>query len=259
MNSPYATAAETAALIRPSTPDERWLHEQLDRIDPHRHEMGSAGDTPALVKLVFELRDSATQLQPKQEPYQTIAMGHGVIEVGDATWHGLPALWFGNDGQGLGFQRDRNEEPKPGETIIVFTFANIKGLEAIEFAVERVRRKLEARESESPYGLDCADPSLTPPPPESATMADDDIYAEDKAVDSFAKHMKRKLCKAREKGKSGWQDRAWTPEQISQDLREHVEKGDPVDVANYCMFLAARQEFIYPQPPTEPSTKQVQP
>lgn len=86
---------------------------------------------------------------------------------------------------------------------------------------------------------------------DSTGVQEDDVYAEDKAVDSFAKHMKYKLDKARKRGRSGWQDRAWTPEQISQALHEHVEKGDPVDVANYCMFLAARKEFIYPQPASE--------
>lgn len=60
-HSPYATAEETASVMRQSTPDEKWLYEQLDRIAPHRHEMGSAGDTPALVKLVFELRDMLLQ------------------------------------------------------------------------------------------------------------------------------------------------------------------------------------------------------
>jgi hypothetical protein len=38
------------------TPDEQWLRENLDRINPNRHEMGSAGDTQALTILVFELR-----------------------------------------------------------------------------------------------------------------------------------------------------------------------------------------------------------
>ena len=57
----FATAEETASVMRQATPDEKWLHEQLDRIDPHRHEMGSAGDTPALVKLVFELREMLLQ------------------------------------------------------------------------------------------------------------------------------------------------------------------------------------------------------
>ena len=85
-----------------------------------------------------------------------------------------------------------------------------------------------------------------------ATVDSDDIYAEDKAVDSFASRMKWKLAKARERGKYGWQDKNWTPEEISQALREHVAKGDPVDVANYCMFLAARNEPI-----TEPAQEEI--
>ncbi len=71
-----------------------------------------------------------------------------------------------------------------------------------------------------------------------------DQHSDDAAVDRFAKRMKWKLEQARLKGKGGWQDRTWTPEQISKALREHVEKGDPTDVANYCMFLAARNEGI---------------
>jgi hypothetical protein len=54
--STYATPEETAAVMRQATPNELWLQANLDRIDPHRHEMGSAGDTPALVKLVFDLK-----------------------------------------------------------------------------------------------------------------------------------------------------------------------------------------------------------
>ena len=57
----YAIAQETASVIRPITADEAWLHAQLDRLDPHRLEAGGAGDTPALIKLVFELRAELAQ------------------------------------------------------------------------------------------------------------------------------------------------------------------------------------------------------
>lgn len=76
-------------------------------------------------------------------------------------------------------------------------------------------------------------------------------HLDDVAVDIFAGRMKFKLAQARLRGRSGWQDKSWTPEQISQALREHVEKGDPRDVANYCMFLDARGESI--TKPTQPS------
>ena len=64
------------------------------------------------------------------------------------------------------------------------------------------------------------------------------------AVDRFAARMKDKLTLAQQRGKRGWRDPSWTDEQISKDLREHCDKGDPVDVANYCMFLSDRGESI---------------
>ena len=59
--SAYATAEESASVIRKATPDELWLTAQLDRIAPDRFDTG-AGETDALVKLVFELRNERTRL-----------------------------------------------------------------------------------------------------------------------------------------------------------------------------------------------------
>lgn len=64
-----------------------------------------------------------------------------------------------------------------------------------------------------------------------------DMHLDDWWVDLFAKEMKLKLANAREKGRGGWQD--CDPAELSSMLREHVEKGDPRDVANFCMFLWA--------------------
>jgi len=69
-------------------------------------------------------------------------------------------------------------------------------------------------------------------------------HPDDEAVDRFAAAMKAKLAKARDAGRSGWQDPAWPVESIGDNLRKHVEKGDPRDVANYCMFLFERGERI---------------
>lgn len=60
-------------------------------------------------------------------------------------------------------------------------------------------------------------------------------HPDDEAVDKFAAAMKQKLAQAREKGRSGWEQ--MNPADLSSMLREHVEKGDPRDVANFCMFL----------------------
>lgn len=69
-------------------------------------------------------------------------------------------------------------------------------------------------------------------------------HSDDDAVDQFAALMKAKLAQARVRGKSGWRDLEWPSSDISRQLREHVDKGDPVDVANYAMFLALRNERV---------------
>lgn len=72
-------------------------------------------------------------------------------------------------------------------------------------------------------------------------------HADDIAVDRFAAAMKEKLAYARAKGRGGWQDKSdCTQQRLSDMLRAHVEKGDPRDVANFCMFLHQREEAILP-------------
>lgn len=46
MSSPYATAEETASVIRTATADELWLNDQLDRIALHRGEIEGLLDLP---------------------------------------------------------------------------------------------------------------------------------------------------------------------------------------------------------------------
>lgn len=73
----------------------------------------------------------------------------------------------------------------------------------------------------------------------------DERHPDDRAVDAFAIAMKLKLAEARDKGRGGWHDPAQcTAEDLSRMLREHVEKGDPRDVANFCMMLQQRGEAI---------------
>lgn len=55
-------------------------------------------------------------------------------------------------------------------------------------------------------------------------------------VDAFAGEMKRKLLARLVEGKSGWDDPAWPPEAVMDQLRAHIDKGDMVDVANFAMF-----------------------
>lgn len=73
-------------------------------------------------------------------------------------------------------------------------------------------------------------------------------HPDDAAVDAFAAAMKAKLADARAKGRGGWNgDEPGMQQRLSDMLRAHVEKGDPRDVANFCMFLHQRGEAIGPK------------
>lgn len=70
-------------------------------------------------------------------------------------------------------------------------------------------------------------------------------HPDDIAVDRFAAVMKAKLAKKRDEGRGGWEDKdECSLIFLSQLLREHVEKGDPVDVGNLAMMLHQRGERI---------------
>lgn len=81
--------------------------------------------------------------------------------------------------------------------------------------------------------------SLTPP----ATQGDG--HPDDLAVDRFAVVMKAKLAKKRAEGRGGWEDKGDCSNAfLSLLLREHIDKGDPVDVGNLAMMIHQRGERI---------------
>lgn len=66
-------------------------------------------------------------------------------------------------------------------------------------------------------------------------------HPDDIAVDEFAKRMKAKLALAREKGRGGWDDPTkCSIGYLSVLLEDHVQKADPVDVANIAMMISMR-------------------
>lgn len=85
----------------------------------------------------------------------------------------------------------------------------------------------------------------TPPGQDSGEA----VHPDDLAVDRFAAAMKLKLAKKREEGYGGWDN----PDGcslgfLSEKLRHHAIKGDPVDVANFCMMLHERGSRILAHP-----------
>ena len=64
------------------------------------------------------------------------------------------------------------------------------------------------------------------------------VHPDQAAVRKFASAMEAKMAVARSKGRSGWNNPAECSIDLLQDLlRGHLLKGDPVDVANFCMML----------------------
>lgn len=73
-------------------------------------------------------------------------------------------------------------------------------------------------------------------------------HPDDEAVDRFAAAMKSKLAAKREEGRGGWDDNAKCSQKFLSDLlRGHIDKGDPLDVANFAMMLHQRGEAIAPE------------
>lgn len=65
-------------------------------------------------------------------------------------------------------------------------------------------------------------------------------YLENKAVDYLAKQMKQRLKEKRLQGYGGWTNCDKTI--MLNGLNKSVDKGNPVDVANYCALLLARND-----------------
>lgn len=72
-------------------------------------------------------------------------------------------------------------------------------------------------------------------------------HTDDIAVDRFAAAMKAKLAEKRRQGYTGWDNKHdCSREHLVGLLHRHIVKGDPIDVANFCMMLHQRGERIDP-------------
>ncbi len=87
--------------------------------------------------------------------------------------------------------------------------------------------------------VSAAAPNLLPQTPE-VNAALNPGHPDDDAVDAFAAEMKFKLARKRRQGYTGWNTYACTDAQLAHMLLEHVPKGDPIDIANFCMMLHQR-------------------
>ena len=92
-------------------------------------------------------------------------------------------------------------------------------------------------------------PELPLSAPRLITSVVDSQCADEIGVDRFAQAMLAKLAQKRREGRHGWNlthgesGREWgcTVRDLEIDLRQHLAKGDVVDVANFCMMIWNRR------------------
>jgi hypothetical protein len=114
-------------------------------------------------------------------------------------------------------------------------------LAALEQRVQELEPQFTSEEAEmiaAPWSY------ITPSGKAPAPSAEPAPHPDDDAVDRFADAMKAKLARARERGRYGWQESS--AEYLSEALRDHLAKGDPVDVANFAMMLHQNGQSIQP-------------
>lgn len=90
------------------------------------------------------------------------------------------------------------------------------------------------------HGGPCAAILAYPPVPDDRklpTVQRQVEVSDELLMEVFFKKMLRKMDQSKARGRSGWE--ACSQERLTAMLRGHVEKGDPVDVANFCFMLAA--------------------
>tara|TARA_R100001086_G_scaffold105782_1_gene53210 strand:+ start:550 stop:1374 length:825 start_codon:yes stop_codon:yes gene_type:complete len=101
-----------------------------------------------------------------------------------------------------------------------------------------MRALLASAASKAPFEDELAALNGARPDPGNGQAAP---HPDDTAVDRFALRLKSKLAEARRKGRGGWSDpQACSLDQLARLLVDHVEKGDPVDIAALAMMLSER-------------------
>lgn len=117
------------------------------------------------------------------------------------------------------------------------------------------RQALATLDADTPTPMRCAECDCGNPPDgcnwiKPGPLADTPApHSDDLAVDRFAAEMKAKLAKKRAGGRGGWDDpNQCTPDFLRRLLWDHMNKGDPVDVSNFCMMLAHHGEATTPAP-----------
>lgn len=70
-----------------------------------------------------------------------------------------------------------------------------------------------------------------------------DEKADELLAEMVAHEMRKKLAQKREDGRRGWFGPNCSNEELLSMLKEHVDKGDPIDIINLAGMMLARQKL----------------
>lgn len=224
---PFAAWESIAALSAAPAPAEGWLYFNEDVgtewSEQHPIESGECPDATDIrpgtaTNLLIEMRSAWAMLSEREEEVDRLRNGEQPAPalVPDPTAEGEAVAWV---------------EP-----------CDLTALKRIKGSVSGVRiAALKALPNKG-------DVALFAHPPTAEALTERAVKAEhpdDLAVDRFAAAMKAKLAQKRDEGRGGWDDKdACSHGYLSLLLVEHVNKGDPVDIANFAMMLHQRGERL---------------
>lgn len=72
----------------------------------------------------------------------------------------------------------------------------------------------------------------------------EDRVADEQLIKSTAVAMRSKLGKKRQEGRGGWHGLGCNNARLMGSLREHISKGDMVDVINFAAMIHMRKELL---------------
>ncbi|WP_414614822.1 hypothetical protein [Stenotrophomonas geniculata] len=174
----------------------------------------------------------------------------GRVRLGDAPWPEIDAILadaYSAGAEGLPFEGIARRAAVRAAVAALSAQPSPGGQDAMADAARRVISDVDSGDYGGTISMATYDALVAAL---SARQPVGDQHPDDLAVDAFAAAMKAKMAEARAKGRGGWEDPAQcTAEDLSRMLRDHVEKGDPRDVANFCMMLHQRGEAIVARQP----------
>lgn len=244
------------------------LDENAECYSENAMDMVFLGNSEELAGLIVEVQ--ALAASPASPPAEALpaevdvkALRKEVMRLIREDFDPTPPGWEGREW-------DNNAEDVADKMLAVISGAIAPAMKAVRAAKMLVDNVNEFGQVTDPEFLDCAETAVKAALSASAPAQEEGVkpflppdpiwgqrglgaksfytsHPDDIAVDRFSTAMKDKLAQKRDQGRGGWEDKDDCSNAfLTRLLRDHVEKGDPVDVGNLAMMIHQRGERIAP-------------